>query len=374
MAEPIRILQLIKGLGRGGAEVLLPEGLRCADRRRFHYEYAYFLPWKDQLRRALVEQGAEVRCLGARSSVGILARVPRLARLVRRSRIDLLHCHLSMAAVAGRLAARIAGIPVVYTQHGPLEFSNTLSRRANLLTWGLQDQVIAVSQEVTESIARHAGDRVPVQRIENAVATEHFRPDPVRRRQLRSNLEIPPSALVVGTVAVFRPQKRLEDWLRVGRRLRAERPNTRLLIVGDGPLKDRLLEAARELDLSDAVHFVGLQDDVRPYLDAMDVYLMSSGFEGLPVALLEAMAMELPVVSTAVGGIVDVVDETCGVLTEVGELGALSEAVLSMLQDEDRRQTFGTAARRRIQERFSMQRMIRETEEIYLQVLEGRGE
>lgn len=373
MSERYRILQLIKGLGRGGAEVLLAEGLRCADRERFDYEYVYYLPWKDQLVGALSNQGAPVHCLEARSSASMLARIPDLVRLLRRSRIDLVHCHLSMAAVAGRLAARLAGVPVVYTQHGPLEFSNALSRRANLATWRFQKKVIAVSREVVESIDRHAGRRVPVQLVENAVATEHFSPDADRGRRLRKRLGVPDRAPVVGTVAVFRPQKRLDEWLHVGRRLRNRHPDVRLVIVGDGPLRDPLKETAAELGLSDAVHFAGLQDDVRPYLDAMDVYLMSSGFEGLPVALLEAMAMELPVVSTAVGGILDVVDDTCGVLAEVGDCEGLAEAAAALLEDQNRRRALGVASRWRIESRFGMHRMVRESEAIYREILEASG-
>lgn len=373
MSAPVRVLQLIKGLGRGGAEVLLSEGLRVANRDDFHYEYAYHLPWKDQLVGALAAQGAPVHCLEARSAGGILVRIPHLVRLLRRSRIDLVHCHLSMSAVAGRLAGRLAGIPVVYTQHGPLEFSNRLSRYVNLATWRLQDRVIAVSKEVTESIHRHAGSSVPVRLVENGVATRHFAPEPSRGHELRDRLGIDPGAPVVGTVAVFRPQKRLDDWIEVGARIRAEHPDVRLLIVGDGPLRDELTRLVSDIGLADTLVFTGLQEDVRPHLDAMDVYLMTSGFEGLPVALLEAMSMELPVVSTAVGGIVDVVDRTCGVMAPVGEIETLARGVSDLLSNEEHRLELGAGARKRILERFAMDRMVREIENEYRDILRRHG-
>lgn len=373
MNGPIRVLHLIKGLGRGGAEVLLAEGLRVADRAGFQYEYAYYLPWKDHLESALTNQGARVHCLNARSASGILARIPRLVRLLRRSRTDLIHCHLSLSAVAARLAGRLAGVPVVYTQHGPLEFSHRLSRRANLATWSLQDRVVAVSQEVTKSIVHHAGGVVPVSLVENGVATHHFSPDHGRRLETRRELAIAPDAPVVGTVAVFRPQKRLDLWLEVGSRLHAERPDARLLIVGDGPLRDDLTQRAAALGLSRALLFAGLQEDVRPFLDAMDLYLMTSDFEGFPVALLEAMSMGLPVVSTSVGGIVDVLDTTSGVTTPAGDVNALADAVGLLVGDEDRRRSLGRGARRTILARFSMERMVRELESIYREVLAERA-
>jgi glycosyltransferase involved in cell wall biosynthesis len=369
---PVRVLHLIKSLGRGGAEVLLLETLRAGDRERFDYRFGYFLPHKDALAGALAREGAEVTCFPARSSAAIPLRVPTLARHLRRSGVDILHCHLSLAGVAGRLAGRLAGVPVVYTEHGPIEYLEAPSRLLNLWTWPLQERVIAVSEEVAASVRRHAGERVPLVVIENGVSSAHFAPDPARGHELRARLGIPPGAPVVGTVAVFRPQKRLADWLRVASALRARHPDLRLLVVGDGPERDAVAALAGELGLAEAVVFAGLQADVRPFLDAMDVYLMTSGFEGLPIALLEAMAMALPIVSTAVGGIVDAVDDSCGALAAVGDLPALAAAAGALVADPERRRALGDGARRRVEERFSMARMVARIEALYREVLEHR--
>jgi hypothetical protein len=151
--ERIRVFHLIKGLGRGGAEMLLPEGLRFADRKHFCYGYGYFLPQKLSMVRGLEDQEVEVTCFTARSNPSILASTFRVARHLKSWDADLLHCHMPMAGVVGRVAARLAGIPVVYTEHNKMERFHPLSRWLNLVTWTWQHEVVAVSEDVAKSIA-----------------------------------------------------------------------------------------------------------------------------------------------------------------------------------------------------------------------------
>ena len=121
MTRPLRVFHLIKSLGRGGAEVLLAEGLRVADRERFTYGYGYFTPWKDAVVPSLEAQGAGVVRFDARSNPAILLQAGRVAAFLRRWRADLLHCHLPVAAVAGRVAGKLTGVPVVTTEHNEVE-------------------------------------------------------------------------------------------------------------------------------------------------------------------------------------------------------------------------------------------------------------
>jgi glycosyltransferase involved in cell wall biosynthesis len=123
------------------------------------------------------------------------------------------------------------------------------------------------------------------------VSTERFRRTPELRAEARARLDIAPDAPVVGTVAVFRTQKRLDLWLEVAARIAARRPDARFLLVGDGPLRAEVEGHVARLGLGAQVLLPGLQEDVMPYLAAMDVFFVASDFEGLPVALLEAMSM-----------------------------------------------------------------------------------
>lgn len=370
----LRVFHLIKSLGRGGAERLLVEGLLAADRRRFTFGYGYFLPWKDALVAALRDAGAEVTCFSASGAAGIFGRVGDVARYLRRWRPDVIHAHLPLAGVVARAVGRLLDVPVVYTEHNVLERYHPATRAANLATWSLQAKVIAVSEDVAASARRHAGTGVPIEVVKNGVSLHRFQRDVEAGRRLREALGIPERAPVVGTVAVFRAQKRLDHWLQAAALFLRARPDARFLLVGDGPLRQDVERWRQELGLDEAVILPGLREDVRPFLSAMDAYLMSSSFEGLPVALLEAMASEIPPVVTRVGGMGEVViDEENGRIVKAGDPAALARALEWVLADEDRRATLGTRARAIVAERFSMDRMQRALEDHYAQLVRGQA-
>lgn len=365
-----RVFHLIKSLGRGGAETLLAEGLRFADRRRFEYGYGFFLPWKTAMVPQLREQGASVVCFGGGNNATILLAARRVAKHLRRWDADLLHCHLPIAGIVGRLAGRMAGIPVVYTEHNRMERYNPLTRRANLLTWDWQRQVIAVSSEVAQSIQTNAKSRTPVKVVLNGIDTDRFVPPADGDSQARREIGIPVGAPVIGTVAVFRAQKRLDDWLAAARLLYERYPDARFLLVGDGPLRQALEEKTRSLDLAGVVHFAGLQEDVRPFLAAMNVFMVSSVFEGLPLALLEAMSMRCGVVATSVGGIPEVIRHgENGFLVEPRRPDVLFGYASRMLASPESTRTMGTVARQTIESDFSLRRMTEQLEETYSEIL-----
>ncbi|MDA7980868.1 MAG: glycosyltransferase, partial [Pirellulales bacterium] len=358
-------------LGRGGAEVLLAEGLRVADHERFVFEYGYFLPWKDTLVPALRAQGAEVTCFAARSNQAILRSVRRVARFLRERDIDLVHAHLPLAGVVARLAGRKAGVPVVYTAHNLQERYSRVTRWLNRYTWKHQALALAVSKDVEDSIRRHVGNAVQVQTVLNGVNVQSFDRDSHNGSALRTDLGFPEETFVVGTVAVFRSQKKLDYWLGVARRVLNSVPEARFIVVGDGPERSTIEAKIKELQLQNAVHLAGLQEETRPYFAAMDVYLMTSEFEGLPIALLESMSMAVPPVVTAVGGIPEVVrHDQNGCLRRFGELDQLTDDVVRLARDDSLRFRLGQAARQTVVADFSMERMQRELEAIYDQVIE----
>jgi glycosyltransferase involved in cell wall biosynthesis len=355
--------------------MLLQEGLRFADRQRFDYQFGYFFPWKNALVAGLVAQGAGVTCFEAHTNLGILLSARRVAAHLRRSRVDLLHCHMPLAGSVGRMAARLAGVPVVYTEHNTLERYHPLTRRLNLASWSWQERVIAVSSEVAASIRRHTRSKVRVDVVPNGIDTGRFIRNQASGASLRCSLGIPLDVPVVGTVAVFRVQKRLEHWLDAARRLHQSFPEMHFVLVGDGPLRPRIESLADSLGLRSCVHFTGLQEDVRPYLSATDLYLMSSIFEGLPVALLEAMAMECAIVSTAVGGIPEVIRRgENGLLVEPDRPDLLAAAVARLLSEPAEVRSYGRAARETVCNQFGVDRMVAEVEAKYVEIVGGRGQ
>lgn len=365
----IRVFHLIKGLGRGGAEMLLADGPLRSAPTEFQYAFGYFVPWKNALAAEISQRIGPVVCFEAPSAVAMVASARRVAREVRKFDAQIIHCHMPLASVVGRIAGALARVPVVSTEHNVLERYHPATRMATLATWGMQRHVVAVSGEVARSIARHGKSGVPVTVVRNGVSPERFAPapDPVRARR---DLGLPDDALVVGTVAVFRSQKRLDLWLRAAARIAGAHPKTRFVVVGDGPLR---LEVERQIDslrLRQTVLLPGLQADVRPFLHAMDVYMISSDFEGLPVALLEAMSAGVIPVSTSVGGIQEVVSSDSGVLVPPGDPEALAGAVCALLgRTQAERARMASAARSRITTELGTEGMMRQIESIYREVL-----
>jgi glycosyltransferase involved in cell wall biosynthesis len=364
---------LIKGLGRGGAESLLPQTIRHRG-AGFEYRVAYFLPWKDALAVEVEHAGAQVTCIEARSNSGILRAIPRVVRWIESEQLDLLHCHLPLAGIAGRFAGRWARVPVIYTEHNLQERYHPLTRWANRSTWTLQRAVVAVSSEVGASIAGRMPPGTPVRVVRNGIDLGRWSASEADRLRIRRELGVPEDGLLIGTVAVMRRQKRLDLWLEALRTLVDEGLPVFGVIVGDGPLRKEIESRAAELGLSDCVRFPGLQHEIAPWLAAMDLFLISSEFEGLPLALLEAMATSLPVVATAVGGIPEVIEDgRSGVLVPTLDPRSLAEGVRELLASSARRDEMGREARRRVEAAFSVERMAEELESVYRETLESEA-
>jgi glycosyltransferase involved in cell wall biosynthesis len=205
--------------------------------------------------------------------------------------------------------------------------------------------------------------------ILNGVNTEKFNRSFYSTITLKQELRLPPASLIVSTVAVLRSQKRLDRWLNIARQVIDQDRDVFFVIMGDGPQQAVLKAQVQSLKLAEYVLFTGLLDDPRPYLACTDVYLMSSDYEGLPVALLEAMSMECAPVVTGVGGIPGVITHGMSgwLYAPVAEAEAV-QAILTLKSNPSLRQGLARAARERVQEKFSMVRMVRELEEVYNQV------
>lgn len=358
---------LIKGLGRGGAEMLLPHLTRATPQHSTHV--AYFLPHKDALAAELAAAGAQVTCLGAATNLSILASSGSVRRWIRANRLDLVHAHLPISGAIGRLAARREQCPLVYTEHNLQERYRPLTRLINRVTWKAQDRAVAVSEEVAKSIERHLGNFVPVRVVANGIP-ELGTVDPGRVKQLRESVGIG-EAPTVGTVAVFRVQKRIDEWLRVARRVAEANPAARFVLVGDGPLRSDIEGWIQEAGLSDVVILPGLQENVGEWLACMDVFLTTSVFEGLPLALLEAMVSRTPVVATAVGGVAEVVRHgDNGYLLPFGSTSEQAAFVVELLDHRDLRDALGRAGRNTVVERFGIGRMAAELAGVYEEILQ----
>lgn len=351
--------------------MLLPETLKLHDKDRFEFHYGYFLPWKNQMVESIQQNGGRIICFQANNNFQLMTKVWTVATYVRAQKIQLIHAHLPWAGILARVVGKVAGVPVIYTEHNKQERYHIGTRTMNLLTMELLNTVIAVSADVAGSIQKHKPRlNVPVRVIVNGVNTEHFKKQLLNGQAVREKFNIPAEAPIIGTVAVFRFQKRLDLWMEIASKIHQQFNDAHFIVVGDGPLKEALMKKRDELGLADWIHLPGLETEVRPYLAAFDIYMMSSVFEGLPIALLEAMAMECPVITTDAGGIKEVIrHEVDGFLCSVGNPEKLVGFAGSLLQDRELRMKYGNQSRKRVMEAFSMEKMVQELETVYKDVV-----
>jgi glycosyltransferase involved in cell wall biosynthesis len=220
---------------------------------------------------------------------------------------------------------------------------------------------------VASSIRRHkSGLNKPMQVILNGVNVDHFVPGLFDGREVRRALQIPNDSFVIGTIAVFRFQKRLDLWMEIAKEILNDLPNAHFIIVGDGPLKSLLIQKRKELGLEERIHFAGLQTEVRPYIAAFDIYMMSSIFEGLPIALLETMSSGCPVITTDAGGVKEVItQEVNGLLCDVDEPERLKDFAIQLANSAEKRKKLAAEGRRRIEQSFSMHTMVMQLERLY---------
>lgn len=363
-----RILLLIKGLGRGGAEQILVGAVQYGDRSRFEYEVAYLLPWKDALVGELESMGIPVSCLnGGRGVIWI----PRLRQLQRRRKIDLVHIHSPYPAIGARMALG-SQLPIVYTEHNVWPRYRPATYWGNLLTYSRNDHVFAVSEQVHRS-ARYPwwlrSLRMPT------VETLYHGPNPdalartVRSEGVREEFGIPPDVPLIGSVANFKVHKGHEFLLRAAVLVRKVIPEVRFLLVGTGPMEETRRREAIELGLDGSVVFAGFRKDPLRLVSELDLFVLASLQEGLSIALVEAMALGKAVVVTNVGGIPEVIEDGReGFIVAPRDPRALASGILQLLQDDSLRAQMGAAARQRAH-RFDIRSAVRRMETVYTELL-----
>ncbi|MGG7036352.1 MAG: glycosyltransferase [Flavobacterium sp.] len=367
----IKVLHIIKSLGRGGAEMLLPETLKKHNQEQFEFHYIYFLPWKNQMVEAIEQAGGKVSCFSAKNNIQLLLQFPKIIKYCKDHQIQLIHAHLPWAGFVSRLVHRLNKVPTVYTEHNLQERYHFLTKHINQFTFNWQTMGIGVSNDVTLSVQKNIKPGIPCRTVLNGVNTESFsRENQEERTKIRKQHGIPEDAILVGTVAVFRFQKRLDLWLEIISEAIKENPNIYGIIVGAGPLEPELFAKHGELGLEGKVVFAGLQTEVKPFFEAMDIFMMSSSFEGLPIALLEAMSMSCAVVSTNAGGVKEVLrNQMDGLLVEVDEWKQLIPALVELSNDAKKLKYYQLQARKRVLETFSIGVMVHQLESLYLEQL-----
>jgi glycosyltransferase involved in cell wall biosynthesis len=329
----------------------------------------------------LRRHGFEVLILPMRRSISPLTdllAVLKLYRFLRRRAFDVVHVQTAKAGMIGRLAARMAGVPVViYTAHAfPFhEYLSPWRMRAYALlerqAARLCDMIVVDSEFVkARGLAFAVAPPDHIRVIHMGIDTERFDPTQYRaeRAAIRMELGLRPDALVVGALARFVPSKGLDCLLHAVGSLARRFPSLQCLLVGDGPIRDELSRLARSLGIDDRVVFPGYRTDVPMVLAAMDVYMLPTHREGFGVAFAEAMSMEIPVVASRISPLTEIIaDRETGMLAAVGDSEAFAEVAALLLDSSDLRRRMGQAGRRRVMEQFDLGLMAGAYERLFLE-------
>jgi glycosyltransferase involved in cell wall biosynthesis len=364
------VLMLVKALGTGGAEQLLVNAAGYLDRAEFDYEVAYILPEFHALVGDLERMGLRVHCLGGMKRG---AWMWRLRALVRDRKSRIVHTHSPYAAIGARLALRRPGGPrLIHTEHSVWDFYHPMTRRGNLLTFPLNDHVFAVSEHVRESIKYPFALRLlPMPPVE----TLYHGLDPASVVQLegadgiRESLGIPTDVPVVGTVANFRAEKGHRYLLEAAVHVCHTFPEARFVLVGHGPLEGALRRQVHQMRLEHNVIFTGSRQDVPRLMATFDVFALPSVYEGLSIALIEALSAGTPAVATRTGGVVEVLsDDVNGVIVPPRDPEALGDALVSLLNDAPRQRRIAKAGKLRAAD-FDIRLAVSRIEEVYRELL-----
>lgn len=368
-----RIAYVIGELGKGGAEYQLYELLRGLDRTRFEpavFALAAGGYWAGPMR----ELGLSVHELAARRSADP-GRLLRLRRGLRRFGPHILHTVLWSGNSYGRLAATGLGIPVVLTAERNVIARPGWQIAVERVLDRLTDTYLLNCQAIADGLVGRQGLAAPKMCvIPNGIDLGRLPPFDPDRTAARAAAGFDPARRLVAQVGRLAEQKDYPTYLRAAARLAPAFPDVDFLVVGDGGLRDELIALAASLGIAERVRFAGLRHDVPAVLAGVDVLALTSLYEGLPNVVIEAMATGAVAVATDVGGCRElIIDGETGVLVPPRRPEDVADAIGALLGDPVRLARMRLAARRRIEQEFSIEAMVRRTTAVYLEHLRARG-
>lgn len=301
-----------------------------------------------------------------------LAAWRRVLALLHRGEIDVLHAHKHGSNLWGSVLGTLAGTPAVIAHEHTWSFEGEPVRKLldRHVIARFSDVVVAVSS--ADARRMHEIEHIPTAKI-RYIPNGSPPSERATGKDVRAELGIAPDAPVIGAVGILRPQKAFEVLVDAAAKLRPDHPDLQVLIAGYGPQQELLDRRIAEHGLEGVVRILGLRQDVPDVLRALDVAVLSSDFEGMPMAVLEYMEAGLPTVATNVGGLPDLIEEGVhGHLVPPRDPDALARALDRVLRDPEKRAAMGRAALQRRADEFGLDTMVRRLEDLYVEVLERK--
>ena len=370
----MRILHISSARSLGGGERHLAD-LAGGLHRRGHEVYAA-LPASSPLRHELGNLPSErIFTLRLRNALDVTSALA-LARHLREHRIEVVHAHVARDYPLAALAVRRAAPAKLFITRHVLFRLN----RLHAVTFRQAARVIAVSGAVERSLVKQK--IIPARKIAvipNGIDFHRFDASlqTFDRAAYKRSMKIAPESLLVGTVGEIKRQKGYEDFLRAAAVIARENRRAHFIIAGadntrTGEQRAALERLINELALKERVHLAGWLDDVAPLLSALDVYVSASHTESFGLSIVEAMAARRAIVATATEGALEIIDDKeTGMIVPLGDYRAMAASVLRLLEDETSRARLGRLARASARERFSLERMVEATEQLYLEAMNG---
>ena len=375
--RPIRILELrsVRGTG-GGPEKTILLGTARTDARRFEITVCYLRDRRDNVfsvdSRAATLPVDYIELLESHSFDWSIFR--RLRRIVRDRKIDIVHAHDYKTDLLAWLLSKTEAVTPLSTVHGwtghtPRELRFYYPFDKWIL--GFFPKLIAVSTDIRDELVRCGADGSRISTVLNGIDPDAFRRDRSREDVLRGRLGVDRSSFVIGTVGRLEPQKRFDVLIDAFATLHAERPNLKLFIAGDGSLAEPLKEQIVRLGLTNCCTLLGHRTDVVDLHHGFDLFVQSSDYEGTPNAVLEAMALETPIVATSAGGSAEIVrDRVDGLIVKPGDVRGLAGAMREALDDAGATAARVRSARTRVETDLSFDTRMRTVEAIYVDLMQ----
>ncbi len=371
--RPCKILITTSVLNRRGAERMILELAARLDRARFRPSVACLraeTPYLEEFR----ARGIEVRLFGM-TGYFQLRPLREFYRFLRAERFDLVHTHLYRDAVYARPLGKLSGAAVVSTLHNSYVWRSRAQLRLDSFTARWADRLTAVSAAVKKFAVEREGipaDKIRV--LHNGIETSRYRVEPGTREKMRELFGIGPDGFLIGSLGHLGEQKGFRYLIEAAPEILRAFPSSRFLIFGEGELGDDLRRRASSALPAGKFLFPGFRDDIPELLSAFDLFVLPSLWEGLPVVLIEAMAAGVPVVASDVDGNLEVTGGgEAGLGVPPADPAALAAAVKTLLGDRARREKLARAGRERARERFDLEVMVRNYQDLYREVLEQRS-
>lgn len=372
--EQRRVLLLITGLGYGGAERQVVSLAVLLKARGWDVDVVTLLRPQAYVPE-LESVGIQVRHLGMQRGIPNPCGLLRLSRLLRKINPQVVHSHMVHANLLARLTRLLAQVPVLVCTAHNINEGGRWREWAYRLTDPFCDLTTQVSRAGLERYVRIGA--VPPHKIRfipNGVDTTKFRPNPEVRGRLRQELKLE-DAFVWLAVGRFEEAKDYPNMLQAFAKVLRVHKDAVLLIAGQGSLREKAQSLAEELGIAPKVFFLGVRTDIPDLMNAADAYVMSSAWEGMPMVLLEAGAVGLPVVATDVGGNREVVvDGKSGLLVPSKDPEALARAMVRLMElSPEERRSMGKYGRRHIEENYSLERVVEQWEMLYMELLKKKS-